>query len=131
MSLPIAALVSVLVFVPFSSAFADRPAENSLPLSSILAKTQSQLSGVIVEAEYDDGRWELKACQQNGCQKAYVNPQTGDMIGQKPSGFELLPTAGGKTIQQVVAQVEAANLGVLSSVEFDKGRWEVKLLLAE
>lgn len=55
----------------------ELPSANSKPLSEILKSVEMQKLGVISEAEYDDGLWEVNVCDVVDCQKLYIDPGTG------------------------------------------------------
>jgi len=106
---------------------AGLPPVNAKPLSTILTSVQSQDVGSIAEAEFDHGRWEVTTCKATTCQKLFINPLTGAEEGRRATGFEQTPTSDSTPIATVVQRIEAAKVGVITDVDFDHGRWEVKL----
>lgn len=96
-----------------------------MPLSEILAA----VPGDIGEAEFDDGRWEVKACDGTRCDKRYIDPVTGREQHRKSLRRTDVPAAGSTpTALELAKRLEAADVGVISEIEFEHGRWEVKLV---
>lgn len=103
---------------------ADLPPAGAMPLSDILAA----VPGRIVEAEFDDGRWEVKTCDDARCDKRYVDPHTGRTLRRKDISHKRVPPPGAAPTAAVLVQrLEAADLGVITELEFEHGHWEVKL----
>lgn len=105
-------------------AFAVAPAAR--PLSAIVQGLEGQ-AGQIVEAELDDGMWEIKQCSATACQKLYVDPQSGKEVRRRPTDQERLPPSNGKKLSALLQQVESSQKGRIVEAEFDHGVWEVKL----
>lgn len=105
---------------------ADMPPADALPLSEIL----EAVPGNIGEAEFDDGRWEVKACDGARCDKRYIDPVTGREQHRKSLRRASVPAAGSApTALELVKRLEAADTGAISEIEFEHGRWEVKLVV--
>jgi hypothetical protein len=115
-----------LLFAPAASA-GDIPPPGSRPLSSILSAVEAQKLGSISEAEFDDGRWEVKVCQAGACQKLYIDPRTGKETRRRKTDSDDVPPPNAIPLSKIVQSVEARGLGIITEVEFDDGYWEVEL----
>lgn len=105
----------------------DVPPPSSKPLSSILASAQT----VITKAEFDDGLWEVKGCTNDVCEKLYINPQSGEVTRRKTLKRVEQPAAQARpTAQELVKRIEAAEVGTIIEIDFDKGAWKVELVKA-
>lgn len=102
------------------------PADNQ-PLSAILRMVEERQPGSIVEAELEDGLWEVKVCDADGCQNLYLNPRSGEEVRRRKAGFAEAPPAGALPLSTIVQSVEALGLGFIEEVEFDDGAWEFEL----
>lgn len=105
----------------------ELPSPTSKPLSSIIKGVEDQKLGSITEAEFDDGLWEIKVCQEQGCLKLYLNPETGQEQRRRPTHFEETPPANSLALSIIMQSIEARGQGTITEVEFDDGFWEVKL----
>ena len=56
------------------------PPENALPLSEIVALVESMGYTTIVEAEFEDGAWEIEYVSQDEERKILVDPVTGEVL---------------------------------------------------
>lgn len=120
--------VPCLLLVSLLDAGADElPPPDGKPLSTILKSVEDKQLGSIVEAEFDDGLWEVKVCNSGTCQKLYIAPRTGEEVRRRRAESEEVPPAGSKPVSTIVQSVEAQGLGTITEVEFEHGRWEVKL----
>ncbi|MBS7351223.1 MAG: hypothetical protein KIG95_13945 [Comamonas sp.] len=127
-----ALLTASLGMMPLGSAWADPPPPpNAQPLSSILAaaQTHSTPASSIVQADFDDGRWEITICQPDECHKHYIDPHSAAQLAQRRTDLKPMPHAEALPITQIAGQVEAARLGSITSVEWEHGHWQVELAI--
>lgn len=103
------------------------PPAGSKPLSEILRSVEQHKPEVISKAEFDDGVWEVKACDAGACQKLYIDPKSGAEKRRRKTDSEHLPPAGAMPLSTVVQSIEKQGLGEITEVEFEDGSWEVKL----
>lgn len=122
------ASIGAALVLPALAQANDVPPANAKPLSSILAMADNLGLGQVVEAEFDDGRWELTVCADRNCQKLYVDAVSGQETRRKASDSERLPPAGSKSMASVISQIEASNAGVVTSADFDDGYWKVQMI---
>ena len=127
-SIPPILLVFGLLLAPLSVAGAgDFPSPGSKPLSAILKSVEEQRLGVITEAEFDDGLWEVKICDVGACQKLYIDPRSGEEKRRRNTYPDKMPPANAMPLSTIVQSVEARESGVITEVDFDDGFWEVEL----
>ena len=105
----------------------ETPPADSKPLSDILLALEAREVGTIAEAEFDDGLWEVKVLKEKAWHKLYIDPKTGAENRRRGTGSEELPPANALALSKIVKSVEALNLGTISEVELEDGRWEVEL----
>ena len=121
-------LVSSLLIAPLSLAGAnDLPPTGSKPLSVILKSVEEQKLGVIREAEFDHGLWEVEICNAGACQELYIDPMSGKEKGRRKSDIGEMPPANAMPISMIVQSIEARKLGVIEEIELDHGFWEIEL----
>lgn len=121
-------LVFGLLLAPLSVAGAgELPSPGSRPLSAILKSVEEQRLGVITEAEFDNGLWEVKICDVGACQKLYIDPRSGEEKRRRKTSPDEMPSANAMLLSTIVQSVEARQLGVITEVDFDDGFWEVEL----
>lgn len=123
----LATVFAVLAGGALSANAGEPPPQGSRPLSTILKSVEGQHLGTVAEAEFDDGLWQIKVCQTNGCEKLYINPNTGKEVRRNASGPEELPPTGSLALSSVIQGVEAMQPGRVSEVEFEHSHWEVEL----
>lgn len=129
-ALTMALATGTLALAPFAAVVAaELPPAGARPLSAILLQVEQQTADGIAEAEFDHGRWEVKLCSATACRKHYFNAFTGAPEGERRSDRERVPRAGAPSIAAIVQRVEAAGVGVVTSVDFERGNWEVKLVV--
>ncbi len=124
---PPALAFGLLAMLAVSASAVELPPADGASLSTILKSVEGQHLGAIAEAEFDDGLWEIKACQTIGCDKLYVNPSTGKKVRRRKVGPEALPPANAMALSAIIQHVEASQPGRVTEVEFDNGHWEVEL----
>ncbi|MDR2174108.1 MAG: PepSY domain-containing protein [Burkholderiales bacterium] len=76
----LATTVFCLVVCVFLSgvALADKPPPNAKRLSEIVKSLELQGFGPIIEIEFDDGQWEIKAYKEGRKRQIKVDPITGN-----------------------------------------------------
>jgi hypothetical protein len=117
-----------LSLAPVSPGWAgDVPPEGAKPLSEILESVEGQKLGVFSEAEFDDGLWELKVCEANGCRKLYIAPKSGDEIRRRKADSDEIPPANARPLSMIIRSVEAQGSEAVTEIEFVDGFWEVDL----
>jgi Peptidase propeptide and YPEB domain len=121
-------LVSSLLLAPLSLAGAnDLPPMGSKPLSIILRSVEEQKLGVIREAEFDHGLWEVDVCDAGACQELSIDPMSGKEKGRRKSDLGEIPPANAMPISKIVQSIEARRLGVIEEIELEHGFWEIEL----
>lgn len=110
-----------------AAAAADLPPADGRPLSEIVGSVEAMKFGVVTSVEFDDGLWEVKTRQGRSATKLYLDPRSGAERRRRPDDAEEAPPAGAKPLSAIIAALEKQNAGVITSVEFDDGYWEVKL----
>lgn len=112
-----------------SAAFAGGvPPSGSKPLSQILEAAEASHAGVVVSAEFDDGRWEVISCNEKGrsCREIHLDPKSAKVLrNRRESSFDAPPPAGSLTAAQIASQFEEKQPGAISEIEFDDPVWEV------
>ncbi|MGQ3685280.1 MAG: PepSY domain-containing protein [Candidatus Loosdrechtia sp.] len=117
-----------LLLAPISVAKAGEvPTPGSKPLSEILKTVEEMNIGVITEAEFDDGIWEMKVCDAGTCQKLYIAPESGKETRRRKTEAGEIPPPSALPLSTVIRSVEASVPGIIKEVEFEDGFWEVEL----
>ncbi len=106
----------------------ELPPLDGIPLSIILKSVEEQKLGVIREADFDHGLWEVKVCDSSACQKLFIDPISGAEKGRRKADIGEMPPANATPISVIVQSIEARRLGVIGEVEFEHGFWEIQLI---
>lgn len=56
------------------------PPASGRPLSSIVQSLEQSHAGVVTEAEYEHGRWEIQLREHGRKSRVYVDPRTGKVV---------------------------------------------------
>lgn len=80
-----AAIVAALFVLSPAAALADQPGADWMPMDQVIQKLMAKGYTNISKLEADDGRWEAKAMLNGARQKLYLDPRSGEVIGQKPT----------------------------------------------
>ncbi|MGI9281205.1 MAG: PepSY domain-containing protein [Endozoicomonas sp.] len=67
-----------------SSSFASPPAAVGKPLSQIIKLLEDQGYRPIVDVSMDDGLWEIEAYKGNEKRELKVNPDSGEVVSDRP-----------------------------------------------
>jgi len=127
-SLVVAAVAFSLAFMSPMALADDQPPSGARPLSGILASLEDTDVGVITKAEFDDGYWEIKAVKNGQRTKLYVHPDTGQIDRRKSeNNDDDVPPSDALRLSEIVKGVEQRGVGVITEVEFDDSRWEIKV----
>ena len=117
--------------LPWSAVHAKKlPPSNAQPLSAILKAIEEQNLGQIIDAEFDDGLWEVKIFEVQNYQKLYLDPITGQEVRPRKikNKVAATPPANALALSNIVESLEKDNLGPIVEVEYEDGFWEVKWL---
>jgi uncharacterized membrane protein YkoI len=111
-----------------TTAFADEvPPQGSKMLSEILSNVESD-AGTIIEAEFDDGFWELTAHKNRQLTVYHVDPKTGDVKKKRmDDDDEELPPSDAMKLSELAEKLEGSEPGTITSIEFDEGVFEVEM----
>jgi uncharacterized membrane protein YkoI len=120
-------LAAGLLLAGATVVMAGMPPKDSKPLSEILKMVEGQKAGVIFEAEFDHGLWEVEVYKNNTEITFYLDPKSGKESRRSESNDRPseLPPQDGKPLSEIVKAVESETGGVVTDVEFDDGFWEV------
>ncbi|MGE0129847.1 MAG: PepSY domain-containing protein [Blastocatellales bacterium] len=98
-------------------------------LSEIIKSVEDRNLGTIVEAELEDGYWEVKVKKPDSTVQLYFDPKTGKEEGQRPSEPPIgIPPPDGKPLSSLIKKLEDARAGMIVEIEFDDGFWEVNAI---
>lgn len=78
-----ACLALVALLVGASASAGERPPSTAKPLSEIAAAVERAGFAPIVEAAFDDGRWEIEAYQSDTRYELRVDPTTGEIRSKR------------------------------------------------
>ena len=123
------ALAGLVLVLTGAQAFAqEEPEAGSLMLSDILATIENSGERLIYSADFHIRNWEIVSCPDRSrrCREDTINPADGQVRRTDTELVGLLPPEGAMPLSEIVRQVEAMNVGRISSVEFDDRRWEVE-----
>lgn len=121
-------LVIGLLLAPLSVVWAGEVLPpGSKPLSEVLESVEKLKIGIITEAEFDDGLWEVKVCDAGACQKLYIAPKSGDEKRRRKTDSDEMPPVKAMPLSTIIKSVEARGLGIITEVELDDGFWEVEI----
>ena len=81
-TLIIAALFSLMLFLQTSIA-AEMPPQDAKPLSEIVLTLEKQKYNPIVEIEFEEGKWEVKAYKEGVKCKLEVDPISGKIVSDR------------------------------------------------
>ena len=103
----------------------EAPANAGVALSALLEKVESENIGVVIEAEHENGKWEVESCKTDGCTDIEFDAKTGAELSRKSEkSDDALPPEGAKPLSEVVKTFELHNYPI-SEIEFEDGSWEV------
>ena len=122
-----ATLLTGALLIPLAVASTkNEPVADTKPLATLLESVQSMDIGVITEAEYEHKFWEIKVCENKGCQKLYIDPVTGSEKQRANSEQEEMPPENALPVSAIVRSVEARGWDRINEIEFDHGLWEIE-----
>ena len=120
----------VLALAAGAATARERPPADAKPLSQILTTVAQGHPGVIISAEFDDRRWDVVSCGDDGrnCRELRVDPRSGKTLRERHErNADPRPPAGAKTAAQIAHAVEQRQIGTITEIEFEHGLWEVSL----
>lgn len=101
------------------------PPDGSRSLKEIV--TGLELDGYrIVEASFDDGRWELDGYRKDESYELHVDPKTGHLLSTERDDADPAPSANALPLSQILELVAQAGYGPIVDAEFEHGRWEIE-----
>ncbi len=104
----------------------DRLHHDSKPLGEIVEVLEK--SGyVVVDAEIDDGRWEIDAHKDDVSYELHINPVTGETIATyRDTTAYSAPPVHALKLSKLLKEVGKGGYSPILSAEFKHGRWEVE-----
>lgn len=101
------------------------PTGTGVTLSSLLERVEAENIGVVIEAEHEQGKWEIESCTAKGCTDIKFDAKTGNEIKRKAEkSDDALPPEGAKPLSEVVKTFENHHYAI-TEIEFEDGVWEV------
>jgi hypothetical protein len=120
-------IAGVLVTLAAAAGAGEPPPADGMRLSAIVKAVEAKDVGIITGAEFDDGLWEVKTRQGKTAAKPYLDPRSGAQKRRKAEDADdEMPPAGSKPLSEIIRALEEQSIGVITSVEFDDGYWEVE-----
>lgn len=118
----------VLALAASAAAGGELPPSDGKPLSELVKSLEDAGVGVITSIEFDDGVWEVQTHKDGKWVELHVDPRTGEIKRRQPDEpSDDMPPADGKALSTILKDLEGEKPGVITSVEFDDGYWEVKV----
>ena len=103
----------------------QKPPSSAKALTKVVAALEKD-GYQIVEASFDDGRWELEGYREENSYEIWVDPDTGKVLSTHRDDADPLPPAGVQTLSKILEAVEQAGYAPITSAEFERGRWEIE-----
>jgi uncharacterized membrane protein YkoI len=104
----------------------DRLPQKYIPLDEIVESLE-KAGYVVIEAEADEGRWEVDAHKGDETYELHIDPATGETIAAHRDDAEPTPSARAMKLSKLLKAVNQAGYAGISSVEFKRGKWEVEV----
>ncbi|HQQ32490.1 MAG TPA: PepSY domain-containing protein [Methylophilus sp.] len=99
--------------------------EESVLLSGLVEKVAAENIGVVSEAEYEKGRWEIEACTATSCVDIKFDAKTGTEIKRKTEkSDDALPPDNARPLAEIVKTFEEHHYQI-TEIEFEDGVSEV------
>lgn len=105
----------------------ERLLQKHLPLSDILTRVQQSGLTDVVEADYDDGIWEIEGFRNGAGVEIHVHPVTGKVLSEHPENIEFRPQAGQKTALEIVTALEKSEEERIEEIDWERDHWEVEV----
>ncbi|WP_437229650.1 PepSY domain-containing protein [Planctomicrobium sp. SH661] len=102
----------------------------SLPLSKVLATLEQQGLTSIVEADFDNGIWEIEGMRGDRPVELHVDPLTGKSHGEHPDRIDSFPPAGLKSAAAIAKSIEAAGYAAILELDWEHDHWEAEAISA-
>ncbi len=122
-------ITAIFIACCATASTAQTAAGGSMPLSDILRVIEADGSRTIASVEATLRNWEVISCEGRSriCREDVVDANTGASIRSETEGVWTLPPSGALPMSEVVASVEAMNIGNITEVDFDDRRWDVEV----
>lgn len=104
---------------------ADQLPARSLPLSKVLAAVEQAGLTSIVEANFDDGVWEVEGFRGDRAVEVHVDPLTGKLVHEHPDQIVLKPGPQAKSALQIATQLEGLGY-VPVELEWEGDHWKAE-----
>jgi len=103
----------------------------ALPLSTLLSGLEKAGLTMIVDANFDDGVWEVEGLRGNSAVEVHVDPLSGKILTEKPDQISSMPSAQAKTAAAIAKQLEDAGYAPLLELDWERDHWEVEAMNAQ
>lgn len=122
--------VSLAALIGGVALAADLLPANALPLSTILTTLEQQGLSPIVEANFDDGVWEIEGFRGDRPVELHVDPLTGKSFGEHPDRIDSRPPATAKAASAIAKAIEGAGYSSILELEWEHDHWDVEAISA-
>src|SRR5690606_17471827 len=80
----------------------------------------------VVEAEFDDGKWEIEAYQEDQAYELLVDPGSGEVVSKHRDTSDARPPEDGKRLSEILFSLAEAGYTDVQDVSFEGRTWEVE-----
>jgi uncharacterized membrane protein YkoI len=101
----------------------EKPAREFKPLDEIVESLEK--SGyTIVEAEIDDGHWEVDVQKGEESYELHIDPATGKTIATHRDDTDPAPSSRAMKLSKLLRGIKRRGHAAIVSAEFKRGKWE-------
>jgi len=123
--------LALLAIVGGVAAAAEMLPAKALPLSTILTGLEKAGLTMIVDANFDDGVWEVEGMRGNRAVEVHVDPLSGKILTEQPEHISSVPGAQAKTAAAIAKQLEDAGYAPILELDWERTYWEVEAISAQ
>lgn len=121
-----ASSAGLIALVAATSLAGSLPPSSAKPLSEALAAVEAAGYGNITDVDFERGRWQIEATQDNSPVEISVDPKSLQVTYEGSDDHRDRLPVEAKPLIEIVRQIEAAGYLAISEIDLDGGRCEVE-----
>lgn len=123
------AVLTTVLLLSAQPGLARTAAEGSMPLSDILRLVEANATRTVYSAEAHRSRWEVVSCEGRSriCREDVLDANSGAVRTSEPDVVWSLPPRDALPASEIVAKIEAMNIGKITEMDFDSRRWDIDI----
>lgn len=119
--------LALLIGCMSAAAMANERTSRQLKPMAEIVRSLEDSGYVVVEAEIDDGHWEVDAHKGEDSYELHIDPTTGKTLSVHQDDADPTPPADSMKLSKLLQRISKNGYAAVVSAEFKRGKWEMEV----